>query len=173
MSVPLTLVADAVATVVGADSEPELVGDKTVVEPLVVIVGVPEVTGMGVLVEDAGETGTRVLVGDSAEDAAEDSVGTGTGVLVAVAVTAVDDAPVAAGVVVGVADAVVSSIGVTVVVPMRPPSRVGTAYGGSKSPNLPHALHGKAHDLTTSGATRLGSHRPSGAFVAISEGSSD
>lgn len=105
----------------------------------------------------------------------EDTVVIGTGIgMTVLDATAVDVAPVAAGVVVEAAKAVVSvgvGVIVVVVVSMRPPPRVGTAYGGSKSPNFPHALHGRAHDLTASGATRLGSHRPSGDIVAITEGS--
>jgi hypothetical protein len=54
----------------------------------------------------------------------------------------------------------------------RPPVSGETAYGGSKSPNLPHALHGEAQDLTGSGATSIGSHRPSGAAVAITAAAS-
>lgn len=53
---------------------------------------------------------------------------------------------------------------------MRPPVRVGTAYGGSKRPNLPQALHGAAHALTCCGAARMGSHRES-TMVAMAEGS--
>jgi hypothetical protein len=67
----------------------------------------------------------------------------------------------------------VSDWGATVVVTgTRPPVSGGTAYGGSNIPKLPHALQGEAHDLTGSGATRIGSHRPLGAAVAITEGAS-
>lgn len=64
-------------------------------------------------------------------------------------------------------------IATVVVAGTRPPASGGTAYGGSNSPKLPHALQGEAQDLTGSGATRIGSHRPLGAAVAITEGSSD
>lgn len=128
-----------------------------------------------------------VIPGDSVVTG-EDSVVTGTGVLVArsevgvsselsVNVVAVESMVLSTeeSMVLAMVDPVVSgSVAVIVsVVSMRPPPRVGTAYGGSKSPNLPQALQGRAHDLTTSGATRLGSHRPSGAFVAMTEGSSE
>ncbi|KAJ5925321.1 hypothetical protein N7454_007960 [Penicillium verhagenii] len=64
-------------------------------------------------------------------------------------------------------------IATVVVAGTRPPVSGATAYGGSNSPKLPHALQGEAQDLTVSGATRIGSHRPLGAAVAITEGSSD
>lgn len=56
------------------------------------------------------------------------------------------------------------------VVAMRPPGRVGTAYGGSKRPNRPQALHGEAHELTGLGAARIGLHRES-TMVAIADAS--
>jgi hypothetical protein len=59
-----------------------------------------------------------------------------------------------------------------VVTGTKPPVSGSTAYGGSNIPKLPHALHGKAHDLTGSGATRIGSQRPLGAAVAMTEGAS-
>lgn len=64
-------------------------------------------------------------------------------------------------------------VATVVVAGTRPPASGDTAYGGSNSPKLPHALQGEAQDLTGSGATRIGSHRPLGAAVAITEGSSD
>jgi len=60
--------------------------------------------------------------------------------------------------------------GATADVSMRPPVMVGTAYGGSKRPNRPQALHGYAHELTCFGAARMGSHRES-TMVAMAEGS--
>lgn len=54
----------------------------------------------------------------------------------------------------------------------RPPVMGATAYGGSKSPKFPHALHGEAQDFTGAGAARMGSHRPLGAAVAITDASS-
>jgi hypothetical protein len=62
--------------------------------------------------------------------------------------------------------------GTVVVTGTRPPVSGATAYGGSNIPKLPHALQGEAHDLTGSGATRIGSHRPLGAAVATTEGAS-
>lgn len=59
---------------------------------------------------------------------------------------------------------------VAVVGSMRRPVRVGTAYGGSKRPKRPQALHGYAHDLTCVGAARTGSQRES-TIVAIAVGS--
>jgi len=70
---------------------------------------------------------------------------------------------------VGTGSAVVST-GAVVVVSMSPPVMVGTAYGGSKRPNRPQALHGYAHELTCFGAARMGSHRES-TMVAIAEAS--
>jgi len=64
----------------------------------------------------------------------------------------------------------VAVTGTVVVVSTRLPVRVGTAYGGSKRPNRPQALHGYAHELTCFGAARTGSHRES-TMVAIAEGS--
>lgn len=46
------------------------------------------------------------------------------------------------------AKVVVSISVVVIVVSMKPPPRGGIAYGGSKSPNLPQALHGNAHCFT-------------------------
>ena len=53
-----------------------------------------------------------------------------------------------------------------------PPVSGATAYGGSKSPKFPHALQGEAQDLTGLGAARMGSHRPLGAAVAITDSAS-
>lgn len=53
--------------------------------------------------------------------------------------------------------------------PRRPPVMVGTAYGGSKSPNRPQALQPDAHELTGFGAARMGSQCGS-TKVAIAEG---
>lgn len=197
-SPPVTLVADAVTIPVGSELADDgmAVGSPVVSgEDSVVIPGDSVVTG-----EDSVVTGTGVLVArsevgvsselsvnvvaiesmvlsteESMVLAMVDPVVSGT-VAVVVGSTTVEDAPVAGGVVVVVGAKIVLSGSVAVivsVVSMRPPPRVGTAYGGSKSPNLPQALQGRAHDLTTSGATRLGSHRPSGAFVAMTEGSSE
>lgn len=69
----------------------------------------------------------------------------------------------------GVTVVVWAGVGVAVVVGTRGPVTVGTAYGGSKRPNRPQALHGYAHDLTCGGAARMGSHRGS-TIVAIAEG---
>lgn len=52
----------------------------------------------------------------------------------------------------------------------KPPVSVGTAYGGSNSPNRPHALHGYAHWRTCSGAASTGSQRES-TMVAMAVGS--
>jgi hypothetical protein len=49
---------------------------------------------------------------------------------------------------VGVGSSVTSDGGVTVTVPRIPPVTVGTAYGGSKSPKSPQALHGYAQEVT-------------------------
>lgn len=54
----------------------------------------------------------------------------------------------------------------------RPPVSGATAYGGSNSPKFPHALQGEAQDLTGLGAARMGSHRPLGAAVAITDSAS-
>ena len=75
-----------------------------------------------------------------------------------------------AAVIVTGAAVVVTGAGASVVVSMRLPVRVGIAYGGSKRPNRPQALHGYAHELTCFGAARMGSHRES-TMVAIAEGS--
>lgn len=45
-----------------------------------------------------------------------------------------------------------------IVVCTRGPVRVGTAYGGSKRPNRPQALHGYAQELTCLGAAKMGLH---------------
>lgn len=124
-----------------------------------------------------------VVVGSAAETRLEvvDSVVTDIVVAVSVAETTLEvvDSVVADTVeVVSVAETtleVVSGcvIETVVVAGTRPPASGDTAYGGSNMPKLPHALQGKAQDLTGSGATRIGSHRPLGAAVAITEGSSD
>jgi len=99
-----------------------------------------------------GTVGTSV--GDTTVSVGE--VGTGTGT--AVVGTAVD---------VGKGSAVVVDSAVLVGADgNKPPVTVGTAYGGSKRPNGPQALHGLAHDLIASGATRIGLQCPSGAAVA-------
>lgn len=160
------LAADAVATVVG--SEPGV--DVMVVEPLVITTGVVTVAGVLGVVSAAVEDATSV------DDAAppppvveEDSP---AAAVVVVSTAVVEVAPVAAGVVAGAG--VVSCSGVvTTVVGTSPPLSAGIAYGGSKSPKRPHALQGRAQERTASGATRLGSHRPSGDLVAITDGSSD
>jgi hypothetical protein len=73
-----------------------------------------------------------------------------------------------AGVVVGTGTGIgVVGAGATVVVPSRPPGRVGMAYGGSKRPKWPQALHGHAQDLIALGAKRMGSQRELGIFVAM------
>lgn len=58
---------------------------------------------------------------------------------VAVAVTIVEVAPLSAAEV--LVKVVVSVSAVVIVVPIRPPPRVGIAYGGSKRPSRPQALH--------------------------------
>lgn len=58
----------------------------------------------------------------------------------------------------------------TVVGITRLPVIVGTAYGGSKRPKRPHALHGYAQDRTWVGAASMGSQRES-TMVAIAVGS--
>lgn len=60
--------------------------------------------------------------------------------------------------------------GAAVDVGARPPVIVGIAYGGSKSPKWPQALHGYAHELTCRGAARIGSQLGS-TKVAIAVGS--
>lgn len=70
---------------------------------------------------------------------------------------------------VGVGVAVVFT-GTGVVVSTRGPVMVGTAYGGSKRPKRPQALHGCAHETTCFGAARIGSHRES-TMLAIAVGS--
>ena len=67
---------------------------------------------------------------------------------------------------------VADGVATVVVTGTKPPVSGPTAYGGSNNPKLPHALHGEAHDLTGSGATRIGSQRALGAAVAITEGAS-
>ena len=100
------------------------------------------------------------------------SVGVVSGGGLIVSVTVLEVAPVEGGVVGGGTSLIVdSTVVIVAVVSMRPPLRVGTAYGGSKRPNRPQALHGEAHDLTVFGATRMGSHLPSGIIVAICVGS--
>lgn len=58
----------------------------------------------------------------------------------------------------------------TVVGSMRLPVSVGIAYGGSKRPKRPQALHGYAHELTCFGAARMGSQAAS-TMVTIAVGS--
>lgn len=58
---------------------------------------------------------------------------------VSVAVTIVEVAPLSGNEV--LVKVVVSVSAVVIVVPIRPPPRVGIAYGGSKSPRRPQALH--------------------------------
>lgn len=197
-SPPVTFVADAVTIPVGSEladdgmavGSPVVSGEDSVVIPGDSVVTGEDsvVTGTGVLVARSevgvsSELSVNVVAVESMVLSTEESlvlamvdpVVSGT-VAVIVGSTTVEDAPVAGGVVVVVGAKIVLSGSVAVivsVVSMRPPPRVGTAYGGSKSPNLPQALQGRAQDLTTSGATRLGSHRPSGAFVAMTEGSSE
>lgn len=61
---------------------------------------------------------------------------------------------------------------IVVVSGTRPPVSGETAYGGSKSPKLPHALQGDAQDLTGLGAARMGSQWPLGAAVAMTDSAS-
>ena len=72
---------------------------------------------------------------------------------------------------VGAAVTVTGGGGTVVVVgSIKLPVIVGTAYGGSKRPNRPQALHGYAHDRTWLGAARMGSQRAS-TMVAMAVGS--
>lgn len=139
--------------VVGFGSEPN--DDNEVVAELVLDNG-----GVGVTSEEVASVVTDAMV-------------------VSVGATSEEVPPVVTDVVVSVAEitlGVVCGFGCAIQVVVgpgtRPPVSGGTAYGGSNSPNAPHALHGEAQDLTGSGATRIGSHRPSGAAVAITEAAS-
>jgi hypothetical protein len=106
-----------------------------------------------------GELAVGTVAGTS--KVVDGSVGSGAGVVVG---TGIGIGLVGTGIGIGLVGA-----GIAVVVPSSPPARVGMAYGGSKRPNRPQALHGQAHDLIALGARRMGSHRGSGLFVAMTE----
>ena len=180
----LTLVAAAVGTAVRSGSIAEVgacslavvvLASGTSVGPTAVLVSGSSVRGISVLAWGPPVGGPGSLVGIIIVLVSGSTMG-GRTVLVSggglVSTTVVEVTPVDGGVGGGVTSSGVDSADViVVVVSMRPPPRVGTAYGGSKRPNRPHALHGEAHDLTVLGATRIGSHLPSGFIVAISVGS--
>lgn len=128
------------------------------------------VVGFGSDPSDGDEAATEVVL----DNGVKVGIGATSGVVCVTADVVVDSAVVDS--VAGISLVVVCGSGCAIEVVVgpgtRPPCSGGTAYGGSNSPNPPHALHGKAQDLTRSGATRIGSHLPSGAAVAITEAAS-
>lgn len=143
--------------VVGSAAETTLEVVESVVTDIVEVVSVAETTP-----EVVDSVVADIVVVSVAETTLEvvDSVVTDTVEVVSVAETTLEV----------VSGCVIETV---VVAGTRPPASGDTAYGGSNMPKLPHALQGEAQDLTGSGATRIGSHRPLGAAVAITEGSSD
>lgn len=119
---PTTLLAAAVGTVVGSP-----VGDDEVVDG----VSVDETTVLSVV--------CVMTVGSSVDEETTSVSVVCVTADVSVAVTIVEVAPLSGNEV--LVKVVVSVSAVVIVVPIRPPPRVGIAYGGSKSPNRPQALH--------------------------------
>ena len=161
-STPVTLIAAAVGTAVRLWSTEDAGGCS----PVVTVLGSGTSVGtLRVLESGISSVGTMTTVVDSGSDV---GVVSGGGL---VSDTVVGEPPGGGGVVGVSGDTVSTDVTVVIVGSTRSPLMVGMAYGGSKRPNRPQALHGDAHDLTVAGAARIGSHRPLGIIVAISVGS--